>query len=193
MSSSGTAAVATKDEGTLSTEESELTGLVVPHNGHVFVDRVVADRWCVTHVLTHERRTLPPGRWALEVHEASGMAAAVDETEGSMQFLDLEDWLHRTLLQSEKSGEYFVKEKGQSAPKSWDAQRAWFREADVTLPIAAVGAKLALDCYVFKVARAGRQRVYWPLPQFYKVFQLTSYKKVPSRGLRMPWSVGVPS
>jgi hypothetical protein len=159
--------------------------------GNVFLDQIADRAFCVSHMVTCERKALPPGKWQLEFVADGYEGVLVDVTalkedelsdaEGDADDVelcshDIDEFLRKQLYVAD-TGERFVVFGSLAHQRySLDVNLARYMQADMFVKVGSTSARGQLPITVMQLQRPCNQRIYVSLPGVYAFLGLTTYR-----------------
>jgi hypothetical protein len=151
---------------------------LVPQTGYLFLDRLDTGEYILTHTAVLQRHVLPSNTtWELVWQD--GFAVVMN---GKGELKCVEDVLNRLLYASD-SGEFYIVDQanGQPSGAPWSLS-AKLREHESAVCKIAVGSNVHdVGVFLLEWPRGNGCRFVWPAENFYKLFEMTSYKGFPSK------------
>lgn len=137
---------------------------MMPHEGHVYLDRRQQKEWWLTNVISREHvRLADSDSWVLEF--AHGMGFLLDMCADQPQPLYVESLFKTHVFERLGDGERMLMSKGGSGEftcrKSLDNEMTRVKDATATIRIAGCGAASSFELSVFVVPRRANARAFW--------------------------------
>lgn len=104
---------------TTATDSIPLEVSVVGHRRYACLDKVGENQFVLTHIMTREKKVLPPGEWELHYEPEHDFGAVVGiTTEGAPVNYDLDELFTKQVLQT-SSGDFLIRSQvvGGEAPR----------------------------------------------------------------------------
>ena len=176
------------NDETQATSECEISVDVVPHLGHVFVDRPHGQEQMLVHRTTLERRRLPPGDWALE-YDDLGFAIVVSQCDGSDTVMVVEDLSLRTLCKDATGALYvhtFPRGAEQGTSFSLSDRMSRHEALECNMRVGSTSARLQVIIYFMRWPRQSFH-YYWDSASLYSAMSLNTYQNFPSKWAWTSW------
>lgn len=173
---------------TTSDDDKEVEAL--PHQDNVVIDNLPDGDALLVHLITLERKKLPPGRWELEFSD-DGFAIAVRQ-DTDTDPLVIEDWLDKVLC-ADKDGVFYIHQVGRqgtpSSSYSLSEKRSRYEELSCSIRMGPTGARCEISLFFMVWPRQGF-RFYWNSTTLYKALGLSTYNSLPSKWAWTGWRQG---
>ena len=159
----------------------------VPHEGRIFVDALAED-YLLTDTLTYTRVKLPRAM-SLVFAEGVGNSMLVSDKAGVEDTMKTDAMLGHDVWVDSNGVLIFVPHGRLNEKRRLDEMLAFHKAETAKIPFVLTAGHLEIRTYVFEVATTADTRIYWSLPDVYKIVKLTTYKGKPSVWI----SAGIPS
>lgn len=147
----------------------------------VALDHIGEATFCLTNLITAERRQLPMGEWELMFDPGSGEGVVFNTEGGGSELLVGE--LFKKVVFDGSGGDLYVldEQKAGRFPCSLTRARAKHRGASVTLQLGATSAEASVKAWAFIWPKSGNPRLCWGIFALCGVLKMTSHHKQPSK------------